>query len=78
MKKKNFFIMMVLMALATMAFWGCVKEYSIKLSTQNLWFGLEASSQTLSITANCKWTVTKNDDADWYTISKMSGKTMTF
>ena len=53
---------------------GCVKTYKILVDTQNLWFGLEAGSQTLEITANCEWTITKNDDADWYTISTMEGK----
>ena len=53
---------------------GCVKTYKILVDTQNLWFGLEAGSQTLEITANCEWTITKNGDADWYTISSMEGK----
>ena len=74
MKKKNIFIMMALVAVAMMGLEGCVKKDSITVSTQNLWFGLEASSQTMNITANCAWTVTKNDDADWYTISAMNGK----
>lgn len=74
MKKKNIFIMMALMAVVAMGLMGCVKKKNITVSTQNLFFGLEASSQTLSITANCEWMVTKNDEADWYTISAMSGK----
>lgn len=74
MNKKSIFIMMALMAVAVMGLVGCVKKYSIMVSTQDLWFGLDAGEQTLSITANCKWTVTKNDDADWYTISTMSGE----
>ncbi|MBQ4398209.1 MAG: BACON domain-containing protein [Bacteroidales bacterium] len=53
---------------------SCVKDYSILLSSQDLRFGLASESQTLTINANCKWTITKNDDADWYTISPMSGK----
>ena len=74
MKKKNIFIMMVFMAVVVIGLVSCVKKYSISVSSQELWFGLEAGEQTLEITANCKWTVTKNDDADWYTISTMSGK----
>lgn len=61
----------MVMALAGLE--SCVKKYEITVSTQNLWFGLEAGEQTLDITANCKWTVKKNDDADWYTINTMSG-----
>lgn len=73
MKKKNIFIMMVLMAIVVLGLVSCVKKYTITVSTQELWFGLEAGEQTLKITANCKWTVTKNDDADWYTVSTTSG-----
>ena len=62
MKKKNIFIMIAIMAVAVIGLVGCVKKYTISVSTQDLWFGLEAGSQTLDITANCEWTVTKNDD----------------
>jgi hypothetical protein len=44
------------------------------VSSQDLRFGLASESQTFTITANCKWSIIKNDDADWYTISPMSGK----
>lgn len=74
MKKKNIFLMMSLMVITLAGLVSCVKKYEITVSTQDFWFGLEAEQQTLSITANCKWTVKKNDDADWYTISTMSGK----
>jgi len=74
MKKKSIFIMMALMAVALMSFTGCQKKYSIKVSTQNLLFGLDAGTKELEIEANCQWTITKNDDADWYTISTMSGE----
>jgi len=53
---------------------GCVKDYSILVSSQDLRFGLASESQTFTINANCKWSITKNDNADWYTISPMSGK----
>ena len=68
--KKYFFLTILTMLGLT----GCVKDYSILVSTQDLRFGLTAESQTLIINANCKWTITKNDDADWYTVSPMSGK----
>lgn len=67
-------MMMALMAVTVTGFLGCSKNYIIRVSTQNLWFGLEAETQTLEITANCEWTITRNDNADWYTISQMSGK----
>lgn len=53
---------------------SCVKDYSVLVSSQDLRFGLEAESQTFVINANCKWTITKNDNADWYTITPMSGR----
>ena len=53
---------------------SCVKTYKIQVPTNNIWFGLDAGSQTFKFTANCEWTITKNDDADWYTINTMSGK----
>ncbi len=73
MKKKNIFWALALMVVAA-GLVGCVKTYNIVVSTQELWFGLEAGSQTLDITANCEWTITKNDNADWYSISSMGGK----
>ena len=57
-----------------MLFSGCVEDYSILVSTQDVRFGLASETQTLVITANCKWTITKNDNADWYTITPMSGR----
>lgn len=70
--KPIFFVFSILLLCIS----GCIpdKEYSIIVSTQDLHFGLEAETQTLIIKANCKWTITKDDDADWYTISPMSGR----
>ena len=62
------------MALMLICLSGCVEDYSILVSTQDLRFGLEAESQTMIVNANCKWEVIKNDDADWYTVSPMSGR----
>ena len=73
-KRSNLLIMMALLVVATAGLMSCVKTYKILVSTQNLWFNLAAGSQTLDITANCEWTITKNGDADWYTISVMEGK----
>ena len=45
---------------------GCHKDDSVIVSSQDLRFGLAAETQTFVVNANCKWTITKNDDADWY------------
>ena len=74
MKKKNIFLMLTLMLITVAGLMSCVKTYKIQVPSNNLWFGLEAGSQIFKFTANCEWTITKNDDADWYTISTMSGK----
>ena len=70
----HFLTMAALLFIMAASLTGCVKTYKIQVPTNNLWFDLEAGSQTLDFTANCEWTITKNDDADWYTISAMSGK----
>ena len=78
MKTKNHFLTKTVLGMVfvgmMVAFTGCVKEYSIIVSSQDLRFGLEAETQTFVIKANCKWSITKNDNADWYTISPMSGR----
>lgn len=66
-------VIMAFLGLAT-SFTGCVKDYSVTVSSQDLRFGLASESQTFVVNANCKWSITQNDDADWYTISPMSGK----
>lgn len=74
MKRKNIFLMLALMTVAAMGFVSCSKEDKVQVSTNNLWFGVGAGIQQIEITANCDWTIVKNGDADWYTISAMSGK----
>ena len=74
MKTNQKYLVLTIIALLGIGLTGCVKDYSILVSTQDLRFGLQPDSQTFTITANCKWSITKNDDADWYTISPMSGK----
>ena len=67
------YLFVIVMAL--LCFTGCVKkDYSILVSSQDLRFGLPSETQTLIVNANCKWTISKNDDADWYTVSPLSGK----
>lgn len=72
--RKTAHLCFVLSVLTLLCVSSCVKDYSILVSTQDLRFGLNSESQTFVVNANCKWTITKNDDADWYTISPMSGK----
>ena len=74
MEKKNRVFLLATLLLAVVSLSGCVKKYTIIIPTNDLWFGLEASSQTFEIKANCDWTIAKNDDAEWYTISQMEGK----
>jgi len=73
MKKTIKLLAMALLVVAAMTT-GCKPKDSVLVSSQDLWFNLEASSQTIEVTANCEWTVTQNDDADWYTITPMDGK----
>ena len=75
MKKSiNLLSMAILLVILATALVGCRKQDSVTVSTQDLWFGLEAGTQSIDVTANCEWTVTRNDDADWYTITPMTGK----
>lgn len=72
--KNTFKLLAIALFVVAMMTTGCKPKDSVMVSSQNLWFGLEAGSLTIDVTANCEWTVTQNDDADWYTISPMSGK----
>ncbi|MBR3427955.1 MAG: BACON domain-containing protein [Bacteroidales bacterium] len=74
MKKRTHFLMAALLAVVTMCFVGCKGPDDLHVNTQDVWFGLEAGTQTIEVTANCEWTVTHKDDASWYTISPMTGK----
>lgn len=67
-------MLLALLVVATAGLIGCVKQYSLMVSTNNFYFDVDPETQTLEIKANCKWTVIKNDNADWYTLSTMSGK----
>lgn len=53
---------------------NCYKAYMIRISTNDIWFNTAAGTQTLDITSNCKWTITKSKEVDWYTIDQMSGQ----
>ena len=47
---------------------------TIELSKYELWFPKEAETKTIAVAANCKWTVSIDDNADWYTVSPMLGE----
>ena len=49
------------------------KDYHIWVSTQDFRFGLSPDNQTIMFRADFKWSIQKNDNEDWYTISPMSG-----
>ena len=74
MNMKNRFLALAMVVIAVLSLSSCNKKDSVLVSSQDLWYGLEEKSLTIEVTANCEWSVTKNDDADWYTISPMSGK----
>ena len=74
MKKRTHFLMAALLAVVTMCFVGCKGPDDLHVNTQDVWFGLEAGSKTIEVTANCEWTVTQNDNATWYTVTPTTGK----
>ena len=65
---------MAMMALVATLFSGCNKNYELWVSSQDVRFGLEPGTQTIILRANCKWTIDMKGDADWLTISPMSGR----
>ena len=67
-------IVMALFAIAFLSLAGCHRDENITVSHDTLWFSTEASSQTIEITTDCSWSIEKNGDAQWYTVSPMSGE----
>ena len=67
-------IALALLAITFFALTGCHKNENITVSHDTLWFSTEASSQTIEITTDCSWSIEKNGDAQWYTVSPMSGE----
>lgn len=71
-------IVMALYAIAFLSLAGChrdesISDENISASRDALWFSTEASSQTITITTDCSWSIEKNSDAQWFTVSPMSG-----
>lgn len=76
MKRKVNLLKIMIFALAGLSLVGCKKE-TITLSAYELWFpGDVGSAQNITITANCDWTVSIDDGADWYTIRRTNEKTV--
>lgn len=71
MKTKNLFLAIVILALLSCV--SCKKE-TITLSSYELWFPIKADTSIIEITSNCDWTLSIDDDADWYTISPIMSK----
>ena len=66
-------MMMAVVAMFAICLSSCSPKESIQVSQQEIWFPIEACTDTLVINANCNWYIEKNDNADWYTISPMEG-----
>ena len=68
-------IALALFAIAILTLMGCHKEdENITVSRDTLWFSTEANSQTIEITTDCSWSIEMNGDAQWFTVSPMSGE----
>lgn len=74
MKKKNILLKSALFLLAIISLASCNKKEELSLFIDHLWFPEDACVQELSITANCEWSISIDDGADWYTIDPMSGE----
>ena len=73
MKNTKHFMTMALMALMALGFTGCYKNHSLTVSSQDFRFGKASETQTLIVRTNTKWSIDLKDNADWYTISPLSG-----
>lgn len=67
-------IILAMFAVAFVSLTGCHRDENITVSHDTLWFATEASSQTIDVTTDCAWTIEKNGDAQWFTVSPMSGE----
>ena len=69
MKKEVNFSRVLLLIFIALSLVGCKKE-KITLSEYEFWFPGEACVQNIQVTANCDWTISIDDGADWYSIKK--------
>lgn len=73
MKRSNRILTALVILSSLLSLVSCNKQDSITVSTQELWYSFEEGTQTITINANCKWNIVLNDQADWFTVSPMSG-----
>ncbi len=74
MKKSINLLKTVLFLIAIGSIFGCNKKEEMTVIVDSLWFPKEACVQELKVTANCRWSISIDDAADWYTIDPMSGR----
>ena len=75
MKKEFSFSSVLMLIFLALSLVGCKKE-QITISSNEFWFPGEASVQEILLTANCGWTISIDDGADWYTIRECIDKTV--
>lgn len=73
-KMKNNVLKTALFITVMLSLVSCIKTEEMTVQVDNLWFPEEACVQELKITANCRWSISIDDDADWYSIDPMSGR----
>jgi len=74
MKKKINLLKTALFLLAIVSLASCNKKEELTVAVNNLWFPEDACVQELQLTSNCKWSISIDDNADWFTIDPMSGR----
>lgn len=69
---------LTLIALLGLIALGCMscKKERITLSMYEIWCPSEASVHNIQLTANCGWTISIDDDADWYAIRRAHDTTV--
>lgn len=55
---------------------SCKKE-KIEVSSDILYFSDDEDWQTVTVTSNCSWTIEKDDNIDWFTVSQGLNKVST-
>lgn len=76
MKKQHNLLIITLFALVGLCFVSCRNE-KISLSAYELWFpGDVGSVQDIFVESNCAWTISIDDDADWFTIKNLTDPSM--
>jgi len=74
MNKKYNLLSISLFILTVILLASCKKE-TLSLTPHKIWSPAEGGAQDIVITANCDWTISIDDDADWYTIQNSTDTT---